>query len=118
MLLSSLSLLGIDTDTGFFPGLEPDPALPQSFQTAACDVMRNHVSDVLEFLSDVHTLSKVKSRYGGSSGNGASLVVVDVDVVVVVIVVAFAVAVVVDIIIIIIIDDVDVDDNDDDVVVM
>lgn len=37
--------------------------MPQTFTTAACDVMRNHVNDVLEFLSDVHTLSKVKSRY-------------------------------------------------------
>ena len=31
----------------------------------ACDVARSHLSDILEFLSDVHTLSKVKSNYKG-----------------------------------------------------
>ena len=31
----------------------------------ACDVARNYLSDILEFLSDVHTLSKVKSNVKG-----------------------------------------------------
>ena len=35
------------------------------FNTGACEVMRNHVSDVLDFLADVHTLSKVKSVVKG-----------------------------------------------------
>ncbi len=50
-----------------FPGLEPDSSLPQTYNTAACDVMRGHVGDVLEFLSDVHTLSKVKSSVNGQT---------------------------------------------------
>jgi len=53
---------GIDPETTY-PSLEPDTNLNMTFNTAACDVMRNHINDILEFLSDVHTLSKVKSRY-------------------------------------------------------
>ena len=34
----------------------------------ACDVARNYLSDILEFLSDVHTLSKVKSNVKGTVG--------------------------------------------------
>ena len=33
--------------------------------SGACDVARNYLSDILEFLSDVHTLSKVKSNVKG-----------------------------------------------------
>merc|ERR1719322_1454005 len=36
--------------------------------TGACDVARNYLSDILEFLSDVHTLSKVKSNVKGTVG--------------------------------------------------
>ena len=35
------------------------------FNTGASDVMRNNSSDVLEFIADVHTLSKVKSTVKG-----------------------------------------------------
>ena len=53
------------------------------YTTAASEVMRAHMADVLEFLSDVHTLSKVKSSVkanaaaakpggGGGSGTGAA----------------------------------------------
>jgi ATP-dependent exoDNAse (exonuclease V) beta subunit len=52
---------GIDPEATY-PSLEPDQSLNMTFNTAAAEVMRNHISDVLEFLSDVHTLSKVKSR--------------------------------------------------------
>ena len=37
------------------------------FNTGASDVMRNNSSDVLEFIADVHTLSKVKSTVKGMS---------------------------------------------------
>ena len=33
------------------------------YTTGASEVMRAHMADVLEFLSDVHTLSKVKVGY-------------------------------------------------------
>ena len=36
--------------------------------SGACDVARNYLSDILEFLSDVHTLSKVKSNVKGTVG--------------------------------------------------
>ena len=48
------------------------------YSTAASEVMRNHMTDVLEFLSDVNTLSKVKSSVkanttpAGSGGGGSS----------------------------------------------
>lgn len=38
------------------------------FHPGACDVARNYLSDILEFLSDVHTLSKVKSNVKGTVG--------------------------------------------------
>ena len=38
------------------------------FYPGACDVARNYLSDILEFLSDVHTLSKVKSNVKGTVG--------------------------------------------------
>ena len=38
------------------------------FYAGACDVARNYLSDILEFLSDVHTLSKVKSNVKGTVG--------------------------------------------------
>eukprot|EP00094_Tigriopus_californicus_P000131 TCALIF_00127-PA protein Name:"Similar to UNC79 Protein unc-79 homolog (Homo sapiens)" AED:0.02 eAED:0.04 QI:0/0/0/0.66/0.5/0.33/3/0/2591 len=34
----------------------------QVYNTAACDVMRNTLQDALDFLADVHTLSKVKNN--------------------------------------------------------
>ena len=36
-----------------------------AFNTGACEVMRNHTTDVIDFLADVHTLSKVKSMVKG-----------------------------------------------------
>lgn len=43
------------------PALEMDVVL----STGASEAMKNHMNDVLEFLADVHTLSKVKSNVKG-----------------------------------------------------
>ena len=64
-------MLGGEIATGIypessFPNLDLDPAAAQvSFNTAAGEVMKNHMTDVIEFLADVHTLSKVKSNVKG-----------------------------------------------------
>jgi hypothetical protein len=44
------------------------------YTTAASEVMRGHIGDILEFLSDVHTLTKVKTnvKTGSSSSSGRS----------------------------------------------
>ena len=58
---------------GFLPTDEDDFMPANSFpngkamirNTGACEVTRGHMSDILEFLADVHTLSKVKSHIKG-----------------------------------------------------
>ena len=69
VLLDMGGQLNVGTDHESFPKFELEQP-HQVFNTAASDVMKNHMNDVLDFLADVHTLSKVKSNCKGQTIGG------------------------------------------------
>ena len=64
ILLDLGGQLSTGSDSATFPNLELDQP-SQTYNTAASEVMRTNMTDVLEFMADVHTLSKVKSNCKG-----------------------------------------------------
>lgn len=56
------------------PGIVPDlPEVPPVYTTSATDCMRQYLNDVLDFLADFHTLSKIKNFKNGNDLNEDTL---------------------------------------------